>query len=66
MHLKTPLPIAKNSIERREETHQPPHVVCSAENVDEYVVRRRLNHMVKPCGRSREAYSTPSSAGVVL
>ena len=29
MRLKTPPPASKKSIESREETHQPPHVVCS-------------------------------------
>ena len=40
-------------IKRREETRQLPHVVCSAENVDNYVARHRSNCMVKLCGRDQ-------------
>ena len=57
---------AKKSIESREETHQPSHVVCPTESNENYVVNHKANYMVKLCGRSREQHIIPSSAGVVL
>ena len=66
MHSKTIPSTEKKRIGNREETYQPPHVVCLTENNRNYVVRHKANYMVKLCGRSREQHSIPSSAGVVL
>ena len=54
---------SENSSAGREELHRKqlrntPNTTCglSTESNENYVVRRRLNHMVKLCGQSREAH----------
>ena len=51
----------KKRIGNREETYQPPHVVCLTENNRNYVVRHKANYMVKLCGRRRELHHSSLS-----